>query len=88
MRMVLMRCEEETGENVREVAITLVREPEEAQDVIRPKRTGVGITFETVNFEEASPKSGWPTLTINHPIFPLRRPVRARCVLALRNRRA
>jgi hypothetical protein len=45
--MVLMR-EQEVHGNVREIAITLVREPVESRDIIRPKRAGVGITFETV----------------------------------------
>lgn len=42
-------------EEVREIAITLVREPGPSQDVIKPKRMGVGITFETVSL--SCPKS-------------------------------
>ena len=44
-----MRAEYGAGEHgvTREIAITLVREPGNGVDMIRPKRTGVGITFET-----------------------------------------
>jgi len=59
-RLVLMRGEEPTPEalmrggqaavEVREIALTLAREPGfAARDVITPKRTGVGITFEAVS---------------------------------------
>lgn len=41
--------EQEIGGDVREIAITLVREPAQSRDIIRPKRAGVGITFETVH---------------------------------------
>jgi len=47
LRLVLMRADSQHQHQTREIAITLVREPGASVDIIRPSRTGVGITFET-----------------------------------------
>jgi hypothetical protein len=65
--MVLMRAVEVNGTfdsdahtEVREIAITLVREPGFAgRDIIKPKRTGVGITFETVRVARSLVSHRW-----------------------------
>ena len=60
LRLVVVRAEYGLGiasNAVREVAITLVREPGEVQDIIMPKRSGVGITFETVSHGNCKAKS-------------------------------
>jgi hypothetical protein len=68
LRIVLMRAEYGVNikQSVREIAITLVREPGQQQDVIKPKRMGIGITFETVSLSFPNPCTS-PQSSNGHP---------------------